>query len=32
MAEAEQDGAVLPARGAGMPAEIGEKFWAVYHF
>lgn len=26
MAEAEQDGAVLPPRGASIPAEIGENF------
>lgn len=31
MAEAEQDRAVLPPRGAGIPAEIGEKFWAFKH-
>lgn len=32
MAEAEQNWSVLPPRGAGIPAEIGEKFSAVYHF
>lgn len=29
MAEAEQDGPMLPPRGAGIPAEIGETFISV---